>query len=113
MAVEAIRLCRLLLDLLPDSEVTGLLALMLLHESRRGVVVFENGKSIAATRLSRSFSESALRILLLDGTVHTKRRDPSSCWVVHSRRRMHRTAVDALAFSHGQARCFSTRVPSC
>ncbi|WP_315853733.1 RNA polymerase sigma factor, partial [Novipirellula artificiosorum] len=36
LAVEAIRLCRLLLDLLPDSEVTGLLALMLLHESRRG-----------------------------------------------------------------------------
>lgn len=32
---EAIRLCRLLLNLLPDSEVQGLLALMLLQESRR------------------------------------------------------------------------------
>ena len=32
---EAIRLGRLLLELLPDSEVMGLLALMLLHESRR------------------------------------------------------------------------------
>lgn len=32
---EAIRLGRLLMDLLPDAEVTGLLALMLLHESRR------------------------------------------------------------------------------
>jgi len=32
---EAIRLGRLLLDLLPDPEVLGLLALMLLHESRR------------------------------------------------------------------------------
>ncbi len=32
---EAIRLGRLLLDLLPDPEVMGLLALMLLHESRR------------------------------------------------------------------------------
>ncbi|MEX2640658.1 MAG: RNA polymerase sigma factor, partial [Balneolales bacterium] len=32
---EAIRLGRLLLDLLPDPEVSGLLALMLLHESRR------------------------------------------------------------------------------
>ncbi|WP_182865143.1 RNA polymerase sigma factor [Stieleria mannarensis] len=32
---EAIRLCRLLLDLLEDPEVMGLLALMLLHESRR------------------------------------------------------------------------------
>lgn len=32
---EAIRLARLLLELLPDAEVIGLLALMLLHESRR------------------------------------------------------------------------------
>jgi RNA polymerase sigma-70 factor, ECF subfamily len=32
---EAIRLARLLAELLPDSEVLGLLALMLLHESRR------------------------------------------------------------------------------
>jgi RNA polymerase sigma-70 factor, ECF subfamily len=32
---EAIRLGRLLADLLPDSEVRGLLALMLLHEARR------------------------------------------------------------------------------
>ena len=32
---EAIRLGRVLLELLPDAEVMGLLALMLLHESRR------------------------------------------------------------------------------
>jgi RNA polymerase sigma-70 factor (ECF subfamily) len=32
---EAIRLARLLLELLPDAEAMGLLALMLLHESRR------------------------------------------------------------------------------
>ncbi len=32
---EAIRLCRLLVALLPDPEAIGLLALMLLHESRR------------------------------------------------------------------------------
>jgi RNA polymerase sigma-70 factor, ECF subfamily len=35
LSEEAIRLGRLLLELLPESEVTGLLALMLLHESRR------------------------------------------------------------------------------
>lgn len=35
LAEEGIRLGRLLLDLLPDSEVMGLLALMLLHEARR------------------------------------------------------------------------------
>jgi RNA polymerase sigma-70 factor, ECF subfamily len=35
LSAEAIRLGRLLLDLLPEPEVQGLLALMLLHESRR------------------------------------------------------------------------------
>src|SRR6187431_868699 len=35
LAEEAIRLGRLLLELLPEAEVQGLLALMLLHESRR------------------------------------------------------------------------------
>jgi RNA polymerase sigma-70 factor (ECF subfamily) len=35
ISAEAIRLGRLLLELLPDAEVMGLLALMLLHESRR------------------------------------------------------------------------------
>jgi RNA polymerase sigma-70 factor, ECF subfamily len=35
LATEAIRLGRLLADLLPEPEVQGLLALMLLHESRR------------------------------------------------------------------------------
>jgi len=35
LSLEAIRLCRLLLELHHDAEVMGLLALMLLHESRR------------------------------------------------------------------------------
>lgn len=35
LCVEAIRLGRLLLELLPDPEVAGLLALMLLHDARR------------------------------------------------------------------------------
>jgi RNA polymerase sigma-70 factor (ECF subfamily) len=35
LSAEAIRLARLLVELLPDPEVVGLLALMLLHESRR------------------------------------------------------------------------------
>jgi RNA polymerase sigma-70 factor (ECF subfamily) len=36
---EAIRLARLMYELLPDPEVMGLLALMLLHESRRAAYV--------------------------------------------------------------------------
>lgn len=46
LTAEAIRLGRLLLDLLPDPEVQGLLALMLLHESRRESRVSEDGEII-------------------------------------------------------------------
>ncbi len=43
LSSEAIRLGRLLLDLLPDPETLGLLALMLLHESRRQARVSPEG----------------------------------------------------------------------
>jgi RNA polymerase sigma-70 factor (ECF subfamily) len=43
---EAIRLARLLVDLLPDPEVMGLLALMLLHESRRAARTSPDGDLI-------------------------------------------------------------------
>jgi len=43
LSAEAIRLGRRLLDLLPDPETQGLLALMLLHESRRRARVSPNG----------------------------------------------------------------------
>ena len=43
---EAIRLGRLLVELLPEPEVTGLLALMLLHESRRAARTTPSGELI-------------------------------------------------------------------
>jgi RNA polymerase sigma-70 factor (ECF subfamily) len=46
LTAEAIRLGRLLLELLPDPEVKGLLALMLLHESRRESRVSRDGEII-------------------------------------------------------------------
>jgi RNA polymerase sigma-70 factor, ECF subfamily len=46
LAAEAIRLCRLLLELLPDSEVEGLLALMLLHDARRSARTSDDGDLI-------------------------------------------------------------------
>jgi RNA polymerase sigma-70 factor (ECF subfamily) len=51
---EAIRLGRLLLELLPDSEVMGLLALMLLHESRRLARVSDDGDVILMNDQDRS-----------------------------------------------------------
>ena len=43
---EAIRLGRLLMELLPDAEVVGLLALMLLHESRRAARTSPSGEIV-------------------------------------------------------------------
>lgn len=51
---EAIRLGRLLVELLPESEVTGLLALMLLHESRRPARTSPEGDLILLEDQDRS-----------------------------------------------------------
>jgi RNA polymerase sigma-70 factor (ECF subfamily) len=51
---EAIRLGRLLLDLLPDPEVMGLLALMLLQESRRAARMSEDGTLVLLDQQDRS-----------------------------------------------------------
>jgi RNA polymerase sigma-70 factor, ECF subfamily len=70
---EAIRLGRLLVDLLPEAEVMGLLALMLLHESRRAARSSPDGDLILLEQQDRSlwnrdqiaegssFTENALR----------------------------------------------------
>jgi RNA polymerase sigma-70 factor (ECF subfamily) len=54
LSAEAIRLGRLLLDLLPEPEVFGLLALMLLHESRRAARTDEAGDLIRLHEQDRS-----------------------------------------------------------
>ena len=54
LTAEAIRLGRLLVDLLPDPEVKGLLALMLLHESRRAARVSEDGEIVLLEDQDRS-----------------------------------------------------------
>lgn len=46
LSAEAIRLGRQLLELLPEAEVMGLLALMLLHESRREARTGEDGQLV-------------------------------------------------------------------
>jgi RNA polymerase sigma-70 factor (ECF subfamily) len=51
---EAIRLGRLLLDLLPEPEVMGLLGLMLLHESRRAARTSGDGDLILLEQQDRS-----------------------------------------------------------
>ena len=53
LSAEAIRLGRLLVELLPEPEVMGLLALMILHESRRIARSDENGELILLEKQDR------------------------------------------------------------
>ena len=57
---EAIRLGRLLMELLPEPEVMGLLAMMLLHESRRAARTSPSGELVLLDDQDRSLWDSAL-----------------------------------------------------
>ncbi|BAV76765.1 RNA polymerase sigma factor, sigma-70 family [Pseudomonas chlororaphis subsp. aurantiaca] len=57
---EAIRLGRLLLELLPEPEVMGLLALMLLHESRRPARTSATGELVLLDEQDRSLWDREL-----------------------------------------------------
>ena len=59
LSAEAIRLGRLLVELLPDSETIGLLALMLLHESRRSARTSSEGDLILLEDQDRSLWNQA------------------------------------------------------
>jgi RNA polymerase sigma-70 factor, ECF subfamily len=54
LSSEAIRLARLFLQMLPDPEAEGLLALMLLHESRRSARTTPDGEMILLAEQDRS-----------------------------------------------------------
>jgi RNA polymerase sigma-70 factor, ECF subfamily len=61
LSSEAIRLARMLRSLLPEPEVTGLLALMLLHDSRRAARTTPNGDLVPLEDQDRSlWSHSAM-----------------------------------------------------
>jgi RNA polymerase sigma-70 factor, ECF subfamily len=65
LSAEAIRLGRLLVELLPDPEAHGLLALMLLHESRRAARASESGELILLDEQDRSLWD---RDQIVEGT---------------------------------------------
>jgi RNA polymerase sigma-70 factor, ECF subfamily len=60
LSSEAIRLARLLVQLLPDPEVMGLLALLLLHESRRQARTSERGDLVLLEQQDRSLWDQVL-----------------------------------------------------
>jgi len=67
---EAIRLGRLLVELLPEPEAMGLLALMLLHESRRTARSTSDGEIVLLDEQDRSLWNGAL---ITEGTVLVER----------------------------------------
>jgi len=76
---EAIRLGRLLLQLLPDPEVMGLLALMLLHESRRQARTSPSGDLVLLEQQDRSlWNRDLIRegIALVERALASKRIGP-------------------------------------
>lgn len=79
LSSEAIRLGRLLLELLPDPEIMGLLALMLLHESRRPARTSANGDLVLLEQQDRSlWNRDLMRegIALVERALSLKRIGP-------------------------------------
>jgi RNA polymerase sigma-70 factor, ECF subfamily len=76
LSAEAIRLGRLLVELLPEPEAQGLLALMLLHESRRAARHSPQGELVLLGDQDRSLWDRALiheGITLVDGVLALRR----------------------------------------
>jgi RNA polymerase sigma-70 factor, ECF subfamily len=90
---EAIRLGRLLLELLPEPEVTGLLALMLLHESRRPARTSATGEIVLLDQQDRSRWD---RKLITEGITFVER-------ALASRRFGPYTIQAAIAAVHAEA----------
>jgi RNA polymerase sigma-70 factor, ECF subfamily len=90
---EAIRLARLLLELLPDPEAEGLLALMLLHESRRLARASADGDIVLLADQDRSLWDQPK---IAEGAALVKR-------ALESRRFGPYTIQAAIAGLHAQA----------
>ncbi|KAB2517632.1 MULTISPECIES: RNA polymerase sigma factor [Pseudomonas] len=76
---EAIRLGRLLMELLPEPEVMGLLALMLLHESRRPARTSPSGELVLLDDQDRSLWDARLMAegcALVEHALSTRRFGP-------------------------------------
>ena len=94
MSAEAIRLGRLLTELLPEPEAMGLLALMLLHESRRAARTSPDGELILLDAQDRSLWD---RGQIAEGQALVER-------AISSRRFGPYTLQAAIAAVHAEAR---------
>ena len=93
LSAEAIRLGRLIVDLLSEPEAQGLLALMLLHESRRAARTSASGELILLDEQDRSLWD---RALITEGVALVER-------AITSRRFGGFTLQAAIAAVHAEA----------
>lgn len=90
---EAVHLQRTLLELLPEPEVKGLLALMLLHESRRAARLDENGEIVLLEEQDRTLWDQAK---IKEGTRLVEEALASTGWGIY-------TLQAAISAVHAQA----------
>jgi RNA polymerase sigma-70 factor (ECF subfamily) len=98
VSAEAIRLGRLMAELLPEPEVLGLLALMLLNESRRKARTTRDGDIILLDRQDRALWDKALiaeGVALVERALSTRRFGPYSIQAAISA--VHAEAPEAAA----------------
>ena len=98
LSAEAIRLGRLLKELLPEPEVTGLLALMILHEARRAARTSPNGDPVLLDAQDRSLwnrEQIAEGVALVDGALSSRRIGPYTLQAAIAA--VHAEAPDAAA----------------
>ena len=93
VSAEAIRLGRLLVELLPEPEAVGLLALMLLHESRRAARSTPEGELVLLADQDRTLWD---RVLIAEGIALVER-------ALSSRRFGPYTLQAAIAAVHAEA----------
>jgi len=93
LSAEAIRLGRVLVELLPEAEAMGLLALMLLHESRRATRSSSDGELVLLADQDRRLWD---RALIVEGVALLKR-------AISSRRLGPYTLQAAIAAVHAEA----------
>ena len=98
LSAEAIRLGRLLQELLPEPEVDGLLALMLLHESRRLARTSHAGELVLLDQQDRALWNSAM---IEEGAMLVQR-------ALQSRRFGPYTLQAAIAAVHAEAETAAT-----
>ncbi len=103
LSAEAIRLGRLLVELLPDPEALGLLALMLLHESRRAARTSPDGELVLLDDQDRSAWDRAKideGLALVERALATRRLGPYSLQAAIAA--VHARAGTAAATEWGQ-----------